>query len=865
VASIVKTINRGVELLQQGKHQQAASLYRELLTRQPGNPDALHLLAVAVYQLGDPAAAAEYARRAVSVKPEVADFHSNLGRYQLTLGNHEQARVSLEKALSLNAAHPMARLNLSLTLAAMGQPQDAIRHLREYVAALPQEPTGHLNLGNLLAGENRHEEAMECFHHALKLNPSMAEAENNLGNSLHALGRYQEALERYEAALLLRPAYPEALSNKAALLHGRGKIEEARACLQEALRLQPGLVQGRGNLGNFLMEEGRLEEALEILRSLVKDMPQSAESWNNLGNCFQRLGRYEDSLQAYSRALECKPDYFLVHNNIGNTFQKLGRHTEAIAAYENALAADGNFAEAVNNLGVTLQEMGRLEEGAQRFEKALQIRPDYVDPLINLANNWRDRGRPEQAIGYLRRALELKPSNPSSWNNLGCAFTDQGVIPEALDCYRKAIELAPSNHHAHSNLLLNMHYLGEVGPEEILEAHREYGRQYEPRMAGFHAPHPNSPDPDRPIRIGYVSADFRRHSVAFFLEPILEQHDRGRFEVFCYGSVARPDPQTQRFQQLADAGWRSVLGFNHERFHQQVRADAIDILIDLGAHTANSRLIEFAGRPAPVQATYLGYPDTTGLDAMDYRITDPWADPPGETERFHTEQLVRLPAGFLCFRPWPDAPPVAPQPALSGQQFTFGSFNTMAKISPATLDLWAEILCRVPGSRIAIKNKALSETEARQRLQREMAARGVAPERVFMSGLVESLVGHLDSYRLLDLALDSWPYHGTTTTCEALWMGVPLVTLLGRQHVSRVGLSLLDAVGLADFAASTPQDYVSLAVRLAGEPHKLADIRADLRQRMGVSRLVDAVSFTAQLECAYRAMWTNWCRQRIAV
>ncbi len=859
VASILKTLNRGVEFLQRGKPQQAASLYMDLLARQPGQPDALHLLAVAVFQLGDAKAAAEYARRAVEINPGSADYQSNLGRYHLALGGHERAREHLECALRLCPTHPMALMNMALVLSALGQKPAAVEHLQQYVALREREPGGYINLGNLLAELNRHEEAMRCFSRALELDPALAEAENNLASSLQALGQMEQALEHYEAALRLRPGYPEAWSNKGAALQALGQMEQARLCYEEALRLQPGLLQARGNMGNLLNDLGRPDEALVVFRQILQEAPQSAESWNNLGNCLQKLGRFEEAMEAYRAALEHKPDYYLVHNNIGNTLQRQGRHEEAVAAFGLALRGDPGFVEAMNNLGVTLQDSGRLEEAVAWFEKALALRPGYVDPLINMGNNWRDRGRPEEAIRCLRRALPLAPGNSHIWNNLGCALGDQGMVSGALDCYRKTMELVPDNHFAHSNLLLNLHYQGSHGEEEIFAAHREFAHRHETRLAHLRQPHTNVADPGRPLRIGYVSADFRRHSVAFFLEPLLERHHRDQFQLYLYADVTRPDDYTARFHAMAGPGWRPIRGFSHERMAALVRADQIDILVDVGGHTANSRLLDFAAAPAPVQVSYLGYPDTTGMDSIGYRITDDWADPAGLTEKWHTEELVRLPRGFLCYRPSPESPPVAPMPALAGEQFTFGSFNNMAKVSEAALDLWASVLNRTPGSRIVVKNKALSEPEARQRLQSQLAARGVAPQRVFMSGLINSLAGHLNSYALVDLALDTWPYHGTTTTCEALWMGVPVISLTGQTHLSRVGVSLLHALGLDQFAVGSPEDYIALAVRLAGEQSYLAELRQGMRALMQASPLVDEAGFTADLEDAYRRLWQKWC------
>jgi len=862
VPSLSHIVNRGVDLLQQGRPGEAAALLRGVLDRAPRHADALHLLAVALFQQGDTTGAVEAARKAVRIDPRAADYRSNLGRYLFAAGHIEAAASELRAALARQPSHPQARFNMACVKAAQGRRQEAADELRQYVSLHPRDPAGHLQLGNVLADLFRPAEAAASFRAALALDDSLAEAHNNLSNALQALGRYEESLAGYERALALRPRYADAASNYGAALQALGRLEEAGLWYERALEWEPGLIQARGNRANLLAARGRHEEAVAAYRELLKEIPHSAETWNNLGNALQELGRFEEACEAFDQALRVNPNYYLVHNNIGNTLRRQGRYDEAMERYRRVLGHDPDFVEALNNLAVALLDTGRGAEAVGYFERALALRPSYADPLINLSNWHRDCGRLDEAVGCLRRALAIAPGNAHIWNNLGCSLGDRGEVAEAIACFRRALELMPANWQAHSNLLLNLHYIEGPAPEEIAREHREFGRRHAPAAARFRQPCDNEADPDRPLRIGYVSADFRRHSVAFFLEPVIERHDRERFAVFCYSDVARPDGVTARFQALVRGGWRDVRGCNHERFAARVRADRIDILVDTGGHTANSRLLSFAAAPAPVQVSWLGYPDTTGLAEIGYRITDAWTDPPGETERFHTERLERIDGGFLCFRPPAEAPAPAPAPHTLGLPFTFGSFNNMAKISDATLALWAAILRHAPGARLAVKNKALTEPDARRRLTERFAALGVDASRLMLAGPVESLTGHLDAYRHVDLALDTYPYHGTTTTCEALWMGVPVLTRLGPAHVSRVGLTLLAAAGCQDLAVSTAEDYVRRAVALAADPTPLAALRPLLRPRLAASPLTAEREFTARLEAAYRRMWRRWCREQ---
>jgi predicted O-linked N-acetylglucosamine transferase (SPINDLY family) len=859
MASLTRTINRGVESLSSGRAAEAVKLYRQVLRSVPGHADALHLLAVALYQAGDPAGAVRVGAKSVERRPDWADGWSNQGRYLLATGAVEEAEQALRKAVHLDAGHRLAYFNLGAVLVKAGRREEAAAALREHVRISPDDAGGHHQLGNVLAELRRHAEAQSCFERVVRLQPGFAEAHNNLGNALQAQGRYQDSLEHYRRALELRPEYADACSNRGAALQALGSLDEAEQWYRKALELEPGQVQARGNLANLALARRQFDAAIAGYREVLAEAPDSAESWNNMGNALGEVGRYEEAQAAYDEALRIDPNYAVVHNNRGNVLRRQGRAEEAIIEYRKALERDPQFIEAINNLAVALEDLGWGREAVACFEQAIALRPEYVDPLINLANYWRDHGRPSVAVDLLRRALGIQGGSPYIWNNLGCVLSDLGDVDEGIACWRKAVELMPSNWQAHSNLLLNMHYTGEYCPLEIAEAHFSFGRRFgragspPSRQHRQNGPRQNG----QSIRIGYLSADFRRHSVAFFLEPVLERHDRRRFEVFCYSDVMRPDAVTARFRDLAGDGWRDIRGIHDADFAGMVARDRIDLLVETGGHTANSRLLLLAGRVAPVQVSWLGYPNTTGLETMDYRITDAVADPPGETDSWHTEKLVRIPGGFLCFRPPADAPAVFPPPSTLGQPFTYGSFNNMAKISAETVSAWAEILRRAPGTRLAIKNKALSGEETRRRLIERFAGEGIPAGRILMSGLIDSLAGHLEAYKIVDVALDTYPYHGTTTSCEALWMGVPVVSRLGTAHVSRVGASLSGAVlggEAGGWLGTSREEYIEKAVEWSLRGDELKGLRAGLRERMRQSCLCDETGFTRRLESAYREM-----------
>jgi protein O-GlcNAc transferase len=423
------------------------------------------------------------------------------------------------------------------------------------------------------------------------------------------------------------------------------------------------------------------------------------------------------------------------------------------------------------------------------------------------------------------------------------------LIDAAIEHFQAALALRPEPH-SHSNLLLALNYTDRFTPGEILAEHRRWHQLY----AAALAPSVSAPSlpysAERRLRIGYVSPDFNHHAVAYFIAPVLAAHDRSKFEIFCYSSVATPDRTTDRLRSLAEH-WRDIARLDDESAAALIRTDEIDLLIDLAGHTSGNRLLLFARRPAPTQATWLGYPNTTGLDVIDYRLTDATSDPVGETDAYYSEKLIRLPTTFSCYEPDANAPAINPLPATSSGAVTFGSFNNFAKITPDVIALWARLLRELPLARLLLKSRGLSDASVADRIKSTFAKHGVVAERVILNGQEVSVREHLSLYHGVDIALDPFPYNGTTTTCEALWMGVPVVTFAGHSHASRVGASLLTHLGLADWIATTPVDYVAMAVAAAKDLARLADLRGQLRDRMLHSFLCDGVKFTTGLETAF--------------
>ena len=432
--------------------------------------------------------------------------------------------------------------------------------------------------------------------------------------------------------------------------------------------------------------------------------PDYAEAYINLGNALNSTGKIEDAARAYRRALVVKPDYAEAYSNLGTVSLTMGHLSDAETGFRHALAINPALIVAYSNLGLAHHARGRLDDAIQCFERALAMDPDFVAARANLGTSLRAGRKLDEAITQYQRVLTFEPHHADALSNLGNIFKDQGRLDDAVLQYRRALSVRPEFAAAYSNLLFSSIYDERLSSAELFAAHREWDKRYG-LVLGQPRSYPNDRAHDRRLKIGYVSGDFRRHSVAYFVEPLLRAHDRAAVEVFCYAEVASPDDVTERFKTLADH-WRTTVGLADEAVADQIGRDGIDILVDLAGHTGN-RLAVFARKPAPVQVTWLGYPHSTGLSAIDYRLVDNVTDPTEDASP-SSEQLVRLGRTFLCYGPPTDAPPPALPPCLARSTITFGSFNNPTKCSAATIETWAQVLRRVPEVTAAVEGARVS-------------------------------------------------------------------------------------------------------------------------------------------------------------
>lgn len=601
---------------------------------------------------------------------------------------------------------------------------------------------------------------------------------------------------------------------------------------------------------------GRFDRAESIYSQLAPLAPNSPMLFQLRGQTAEQQGRIEDAIQYYSRACRLDPAAVTTAVRLSGALIALGRVDDAGEVMAAMTRKSPGNPEAWNGLGFVFKLKARLPEAVACHEKAVALNPRYVAGLCHLGLTLGSMGRNSEAVAQFERALAIEPG--STLARYGRAQTLHKVyrLEESVAEYEAVLRATPQNIDARSYRLFVLEHLESVTPEQLFLEHRAYGRAVGSARADYSG---HDFSPERRLRVGIVSPDLRNHSCAYFLEPLLTHLDREQFELFLYHDHFVDDATSARLRKLCSA-WRHIVGQSHESVERLLRADKLDVAIDLAGHVGNSiRLPVFARRIAPVQITYLGYPDTTGVPAMDFRLTDPVADPAGEADAFATEKLVRFSSVAWAYQAPAETPDVAPLPCASSAGIVFGCFNNPTKFSETLYRSWAEILRRVPGSKLLLKGRDLEEPTVRALLDERMRSAGVPLERVEWIPRTRGTREHLEQYFRVDIALDTFPYNGTTTTCEALWMGRPVVTLAGNRHAARVGASLLTAIGHPELVAATTDEYVGTAVALASTPDALAAVSARLRADMGNSALCDHAAQSSRFAAALRACWRGRC------
>jgi predicted O-linked N-acetylglucosamine transferase (SPINDLY family) len=786
-----------------GRLAEAGELCRKILADDPKCAAALHLAGLTAEGRGSGEVAAEFMRRAAAAVPLDPAVHADLARICRRIGQIEQAIAAWRRALELAPHHFDSLCGLAVALREQG----------------------------------RVSEAIDIGRRALQCQPQSAAVMIQLGDALQADNQFDAAGEMYRQALAVRPDHAEILLKLAGLLQQTGRIHEAMTAFQAVVAAQPQSAEGFRRLGAAQRHMGRLGEAADSLARACAVDPQDATTFVRLGNILTDLGNPEGAAAAYIRALTLKPADQDLYARMGDD------------------AADESELDAA--LALCAAALARAAESAQH--------------CCTIAGGFQRRRYVDAAITLYRRALELEQNHLVALNNLSLAMKDAGRLDEAIDCCRRAVAAHPDVSACHGNLLYTLHFHPASTSPSLLAEHRLWAaRHAQPLAPQIHgdgndfaseevaditlpgekirAPVPAAHVTGRRLRIGYVSPDFNVHPVGRFLGPLLANHDHEEFEIICYASVRRPDAMTDRLQKLAD-GWVPAGHLSDAALASRIRDDRIDILVDLTMHMADSRLLTFARKPAPVQIAYLAYCSTTGLAAIDYRITDPYLDPADGDDRDDAERSARLPRTYWCYEPVIETPPVNALPAISNGCVTFASLNNFCKVSPAALSLWTKLLLAAPDSRLLLH--ALRGAH-RAGVLEHFAAAGVDPGRVRFFDML-TLPEYYTLHHGIDLALDPFPYPGGTTTCDALWMGVPTVSLHGKAAFTRSGLSILSNAGVPELAVGTESQYLETAVSLAGDFPRLAQLRATLRERMRNSPLMDGPQFARDVEAIYVA------------
>ncbi|WJR80451.1 tetratricopeptide repeat protein [Bradyrhizobium sp. NP1] len=751
-----------------------------------------------------------------------------------------------------------------------GRADEAERLFRSVLKTEPGNAEANHALGTLAVQQGNLPLALGFLTKALQANPqearhwlSFAEALMQAGSIGDARAVIEKAMMRFSSPELvgLRQRLEQVERYQRAVDHHQlRQFAEAEALYAAILSVDPAHADSLHMIGQLATQTDRVDVGIQLIEQAIRLKADVGAYHCSLGNALAARGQHEEARQSFMRAIELEPTLPEAHVGLGNVWRSLGHLDKAAAQFEAAIATGVNTANAHNSLGALLFDLGRLEQAAIQLTEAIRQKPDFAEAHNNLGNAHREIGRLDESVRHYQEAIRLKPGFAGAWSNLAGALKTRGLIVEAVEHYKAAIRLQPDFVHAYNNLIMLLGYSADV-PHEILVDH---ARQFNNDVAApvlRSRPFTNAPDPDRRLRIGYVSGDFRDNAVNYFFEPLLAHHDKRDFEFFAYANMLAEDAITARLKPNFDH-WRNIRNLSDDAACDLIEADRIDILIDMSGHIAGNRIMIFARKPAPVQATWLGFTTTTGVAAIDYRITDPFADPPGMTEHLNTETLWRLPSTFCVYQPRPGvADPIDHPPREDNGYTTFGCFNNFTKVTDRTLKGWSEILARAPDARLLLEIIGIDSADFRRETMERLERHGFPLDRVILEPRKRS--NQYVLYNRIDVALDPFPFNGGTTSMDALWMGVPVVTLAGAYFTARMGVTILSNVGLPELIAQTEASYVDLAVELATDGAKLRTVRHNLRQRMAASRAMDFAAFARDMETAYREMWRIWCDKQV--
>jgi predicted O-linked N-acetylglucosamine transferase (SPINDLY family) len=767
------------------------------------------------------------------------------------MSNPTESNFTLPQALALALQHHQA-----------GRLRDAQTIYQKILAADPNHPDALHLLGLLYSQSGHHPQALELVRRAIQLHPTAPTFHASLANIHHAAGQFHESIASYRRAIELRPDYIEALSNLGGLYFERRLFNDAADCCRAVLKIRPDFVIAWSNLAHILNEQKRFSEALDCADKALSLQPDFPDATAARGNSLRELGRIDESITCFNQVLTLQPNAPKILNNLSISLTARKRFDEALVALDKAIALQPNWPTPWVNRATTLRDAGRPHEAALAAQRAIDIDPNLPEAHINLAGSLLILERIDDALSPARRAVELNSRSPEALATLAWALKDAGDIPASIAALDRALELDPTNPTHRSNKIYTLEFDPRADAKSLLAEQRKWNEIHRVSPSSSTAPLSRA---ERPLRIAYVSPYFHGHAESFFVLPLLESHDHKNFEIHCYSDSIRTDEITERLKRAANV-WHITSALTHNQLAEKIRADRIDILIDLAMHMSHNRLLTLVQKPAPIQIAWLAYPGGTGLDAIDYRITDPHLDLPQsanahgavgnsitQDQNYH-EQSIHLPTTWICYNPLTDIPTA---PMSDSGPTRFGCLNNPCKLSDPTLRLWARLLSAIPDSTLAIQSLC---QEQRDKIAAIFHSNGISAARLhFVSRLNRDQ--YLRLYDQIDIALDPLPYNGITTTCDALWMGVPVITLPGRTAAGRAGQSILANVGLNELIAPGEDQFIEIARELANDRPRLKELRSTLRDRLRASPLMDFPQFARDMESALRQIWIGGIAQ----
>lgn len=741
--------------------------------------------------------------------------------------------------------HAIARHRQGDLAAAIAAYEALLEHTPDHLSVLA-------NLASALKSAGHLEQAAARFRQALAVDETLPALWFNYGNLHRDQGDRQAAIAAYRRALALDEKLAAAWFNLANLLRDEAQLKEAEQAYRRALQCDPSMARCWMNLGNLLRTQERFDEALAAHQQALARAPQDADIHYNLGNALNAAERLEEAQTHYGQALRLRPDHQPALLALGMAVYQQRQPARALECWRRLLTLNPEHQEAHLNLGTVYRELGNIAAAVEHYRRVLALAPERHGVAVTLASTFLDSGHVDSALELLEPLVEQHGDSAELWKSLGNARAQEARIDQALACYQRALELRPEDRSVVSNLLFSSLYRDWPTPTDLSARHRQMGTEL--ALHAGEAFNIVRRLGDGPLRVGYLSADMRAHPVGFFMEPVFANHNPEAVQVHVYSVGAKRDEHTARLQALVPH-WVDAHGWSDNRLGERIIADGVDVLVDLIGHTASNRPWLLIRRAAAVQALYLGYPCTSGLPNVDYLISDAQLSP-AEYQPLYTETVMNLPGSFLCFRPPADAPAVASPPHQQQGCITFGSFNHLPKLSPRCRDLWSQVLLAVPDARLVLKSLAMADDGVRKRLLADFQRRGIDPARITLLPPSTPLAVHLADYARLDIGLDPLPYTASTTTCQALWMGVPVLTLAGQHFHERMGASVLHHAGLPEWVAQSDEDFIARAVALAADRDKLTRLRGSLREQLRASVLCDEPGFSRGLETALHRMAT---------